>query len=494
MSIHDARRLDDGHVLRADVCIVGAGPAGISLARSLEGRGLDVLLLEGGDETPQLEVQELYAGENVGEDYYPLDVTRLRYLGGATNHWEGYVRTLDPEDLSTPVLGPLGAWPFDAAELADHYAAAARLCEIDDRLDFSGTTWAQRAGAELLPTDPDAMTTEVLLRSPPTEFGRRYRDDLAASADIALHLNANVVELIADGPRISQARIAHFDGSQQLVDAEAFVLATGGIEVPRLLLASRGREPSGIGNQHDLVGRYFMEHPHFGGIQLVCQDAAAFPFYTGESEIDGQFVNPVLTIPPDLRHARGIGNVAVWLMPPGGFAQEYLADDPIAGSVRSLLRTTGRDRPDHLRVQLMTEQVPNAHSRIRLSSERDALGVPRCELEWRLHPVDHHTLRVAAEITAGQLALADVGRMSSATHGGNTPYTYVGGHHHMGTARMHEDPTKGVVDPDGRVHGVDNLYISSSATFPTVGFANPTLTVVAMALRLGDHLGSEGTG
>lgn len=493
MSIRDASGLSEGTSLQADVCIIGAGPAGITLARSLEGQGIDVLLLEGGGETPDREVQALYAGENEGEPYYELDQTRLRYLGGSTNHWEGYIRTLDAEDFSNPVLGSMGGWPFALDELAEHYVTASRICEVNDSLDFSGETWAERAGQQMLPTDPNVLRTEVLLRGPPTRFGPRYRDELEASQDITLLLNANVVELVADRSRVTRVRIAQLDGTSQTVEAQGFVLAAGGIEVPRLLLASRDEQNRVIGNQNDLVGRFFMEHPHFRGIQLLCEDADGLPFYTQESEVDGQAINPILTLPPEIRQARGIGNVAVFLMPPGPIAQRYVDDDPLTGSVRALLRDAqGLERPGHLGVQLMTEQVPNARSRIRLSSQRDALGVPRCILNWQLHPVDHHTLRTAAEVTAGQLALAGVGRMSSATHGGSTPYAQTGGHHHMGTTRMHEDPSLGVVDADGLVHGLENLYVASSATFPTVGFANPTLTIVSMALRLGAHLSSGG--
>ena len=493
MSLVDADRLPDGDVIRGDVCIVGGGPAGITLARSLDHNGLRIVLLEDGGEAFQREIQDLYIGENAGEPYFPLDVTRLRLLGGSTNHWEGYIRALDPPDFEVPLVGSMGAWPFGFAELEDHYVTACQLCEVDDSLDFSGETWAGRAGATLLPTDPDVMSTEVLLRSPPTRFGSRYRDDLIGSDDITLYLNANVVELVEEERRISRVRIAHLEGASQTVEAQVFVLATGGIEVPRLLLASEGAGGPGIGNQHDLVGRFFMEHPHFGGIQLVCEDADGLPFYNAEPQVQGQVIHAIMTIPPELRQALGIGNVAASFMEPGPIARGALADDPLTGSVRSLLRdATGQESPAHLRVQLMAEQVPNALSRIRLSTQRDALGLPRCILDWRLHASDHHTLRAATEVVAGQLALAGVGRVSSAAHGGNMAYSYAGGHHHMGTTRMHDDPARGVVDATGRVHGVDNLYVSSSATFPTGGFANPTLTVVAMALRLATHLTEQG--
>lgn len=264
MTIRDARDLQDAETLTADVWFVRAGPAGITLPRELDGEGLEVLVLEGGGEGPDPQIQQLYAGENVGRPYYELDQTRLRQFGGSSNHWEGYCKTLDEEDLTTPLVEPLGAWPFAREELTDHYVRASRLCEIDDRLDFSGNTWARAAGAELLATDPDVLRTEVLLQSPPTRFGDRFRENLEAK-DLTVLLHANVVELIASGERVAGARIGHLDGRSQLVEAERFVLATGGIEVPRLLLASDDGTGVGIGNRNDLVGRFFMEHIHFRG-------------------------------------------------------------------------------------------------------------------------------------------------------------------------------------------------------------------------------------
>lgn len=214
----------------------------------------------------------------------------------------------------------------------------------------------------------------------------------------------------------------------------------------------------------------------------------SLPFYVEEPDVDGQVVHPLFTVHSDLRHQRGIGNLGISLMEPGPQGRESLADDPLAAAVRALSRdAAGVPTPGHLQVQLMTEQVPNARSRVQLAADRDALGVPRAQLHWELDALDRHTLRVGAELAADQLAAVGFGRLRSAVHGGPRPFSVTGGHHHMGATRMHDDPARGVVDANGRVHGTDNLYVASSATFPTGGFANPTLTVVAMALRLAGH-------
>lgn len=486
MSSVDARELADGQQITADLCIVGAGPAGITLARALRGHGISVALLESGGFEPEPETQQLYAGEVTGEDYLELDQARLRRFGGSSNHWEGYCRPLDAEDFAPPPRTDLSGWPFDHTELERYYPEASQLCEVHHELGFSGQPWAERAGLPLLPTNPAALPNEVLLRSPPTRFGELYRADIVDSSDITLYHHANVVELVEAQGRVSGLRVAHFDGATQLVRAERVVLATGGIELPRLLLASDGSSPGGVGNGNDLVGRFFMEHPHLRNMHLVTGRADDLSFYTDEPSVDGQTVRGVLHLHPELREANGIGNGAALLYPPGPLTNEPF---PHARGVRSLVSDLAGEPVDQdLRFQVITEQIPNARSRVRLTSQRDGLGLRRCALHWELHPYDEVTLRRTVELAAAELASLGIGRVSSPAAAGKLNYPVSGGPHHMGTTRMHEDPSQGVVDADSRVHGIENLFIAGSSVFPTGGFAQPTLTLVALALRLADAL------
>ena len=485
MSSIDARELSDGEEITADICIVGAGPAGITLARALRGQGMSIALLESGGFEPEPQTQELYAGELTGEGYFDLNRTRLRHFGGSSNHWEGYCRPLDQDDFGSPPQTELDGWPFDLAEMTPYYERASRRCEVHDGLEYAGEGWAERAGLPLLPTGP-TVHNEVLLRSPPTRFGELYRADIVDSPDITLYHHANVVELVAEGRRVSAARIAHFDGATQMVRAERVVLATGGIELPRLLLASDAATPGGLGNQHDLVGRFFMEHPHLRGLHLVTGRAEELTFYTDEPSVEGQTVRGLLHLDVDLRRANGIGNGVALLYPPGPLASN---PQPHARGARALAgRLADESFDQDLRFQVITEQIPNARSRVKLTARRDELGLRRCALHWELLPYDELTLRRTVELAAAELANLGIGRVSSPIDEGPRRYSVSGGHHHLGTTRMHEDPRRGVVDADSRVHGLENLFVASSSVFPTGGFANPTLTVVALALRLADGL------
>jgi choline dehydrogenase-like flavoprotein len=486
MTASDARGLPDGGRITADVCIVGAGPAGITVARELAGTGIQVALLEGGGFERDVRTQELYAGPQSGESYYDLDVTRVRQFGGSSNHWEGYCRPLDAEDFEPSVVRRGGGWPFSRSDIEDQYRAASDLCEIDDDLDYGAVRWADGTGLELLPVSEQLLRNEVLLRSPPTRFGTRYRAELEDGDGIALYHHANVVELVSDGSIVRSARVRQFDGREQLVDADTFVVATGGIEVPRLLLASDATSPGGLGNANDLVGRYFMEHPHLRGMQLITDRAGSVAFYTDEPEISGQRLRGIMTLPFELREEGGIGNAAVLLYEASPRPEDQ---HDHAAAVRTLMAgATGRQFTEDLRLHIITEQIPNAGSRVFLAETTDELGMRRGSLQWELHPSDRETLRRTVDTASRAFAELDMGRISSPFHGGDAMYSLAGGHHHMGTARMHEDARQGVVDADCKVHGVDNLYVASSAVFPTGGFANPTLTIVALAIRLGEHL------
>ena len=491
MAIRDARDLAPGEELTADICIIGAGPAGIVLGLELARTGIEVVVLEGGGEERSDESQDLYRGENIGEDYFELDLTRVRQFGGSTNHWEGYCRPLDREDFDRPPAADLEGWPFSRSELIDHYREASRLCEIDDSLELSGEHWASRVGAGLIDMEPTTVRSEVLFRSPPTNFARRYGPELAEADSVSIYLHANVVELTWEQDRVSSVRIAHFNGATQTITASKFVLAVGGLEVPRLLLVSPGPHGNGIGNQHDQVGRYFMEHPHLITPHLVTHDLDQFSFYTEETVIENTRLIGILTLSPELRSARAIGNATAVLQTASNFGQRWSDADPLGKGVRSLvggLSDLTSPEQELLNVRFITEQVPNARSRVVLSSHHDPFGLPRIALDWQLHPIDYHTIRKAVETVGTQLANAGLGRLNAPTHGGLLPYRILGGNHHMGTTRLSEDPTRGVVDASLRVHGVENLYIASSSVFPTGGWANPTLTILALTLRLADHL------
>ncbi|GGI09672.1 FAD-dependent oxidoreductase [Egicoccus halophilus] len=490
MSFEDLRDHGDGAVLRADVCIVGGGPAGITLALHLAEAGAEVALLEGGGERFDAEVQALYAGDVVGYADRPLDVSRLRYFGGSSNHWEGVSRPLDRSDFAVAPSGSLPGWPIDEDDLRGYYPRTHELLQLGDAR-YEPERWAEQTGRSLLALEHGHLRNDVLFRSPPTVFGRAYGQDLA-DAGVRVYLHANVVELLGDRNRVTGVRTAQFDGTTQQVHADTVVLATGGIENARLLLNSPDADGRVRGDRGGLVGCCFMEHPHADAGYLLCDPDLDLSFYTREQPIaQDATVRATFTFREESRTQRGMNNVTAILRE---------VDETDQASVRSSLpglagieqlrgRLQGPERTLRAyHVELMAEQLPNAQSRIQVTgARRDALGQPVSQQSWQLLPRDHDTLRSAMELLAAGLADVGVGRVHSLVHDRQELYVK-GGNHHMGTTRMSEDPAAGVVDPDGRVHGSEGLYVAGSSVFPTGGYANPTFTIVALSLRLADHL------
>jgi choline dehydrogenase-like flavoprotein len=505
----DARTLPDHTTLEADVAIIGGGAAGITLARALAGTRLSVCILEAGGLASDAEVQSLYEGENSGIEY-STSATRLRFFGGSSNHWGGYCRPLDAIDFEQRDWVPFSGWPFAINELKPYYEPAASIVEVapgrfDDR-DY----WQQVTGEKLPELATGRMRLQFIQFSAPTRFGNRYRDELKTAGNIRVLLNANVTRIDAaeNARSVNRLSVRTLNGLKHKVKARYYVLAAGGLENPRILLLSNNVMKSGLGNQNDLVGRFFMEHAHlldFG--EMVVADLGRLPKLLRE-RVPAQGRSAQAAFNPAtafLREQRLLN--ATFMV---GVAREYQADTPPeagdarAATHRDMLMAARRFLTDEkhtaksgeadtigawLGIGGSCEQVPNPDSRVSLSTRRDALDLPRIKLDWRLTAQDRASFYTHMHSLAREFGALGIGRMLMKIEDENQwPERLGGGSHHMGTTRMSDDPSHGVVDRNCKVHGVENLYIAGSSVFPTSGVANPTLTIVAMTLRLADHL------
>jgi choline dehydrogenase-like flavoprotein len=528
----DARGVASKTEIAADLCIVGAGAAGISIARALSGSGMSICLLESGDLDFSWDTQSLYSGRTVGLPYFDLDVCQLRYFGGNTNGWGGWCRPLDPIDLEPRPWAGLAGWPIPSGELAAYYRHAYALCELPSD-DFDARSWCERLKhrrARLLPFDPEKLIPSVYQFSPPTRFGRTYREAIGQAQSVRCFTNANVVKLTTscDAGRVTHVEVATLAGNGFRVAARLVVLAAGGIENTRLLLLSNDVIGAGLGNGNDLVGRHFMEHPHTKRVLLATRRRA--PVWLYGLHFHDQGVSVRLDLPPDLQRREGLlhysANIhpiyrghdsAAWLafrklvlslsparrgdpfvrFPPYGrkglsFGQIVdIARRPDQVTAAALLQLTQPDAfVSGYVLESKSEQAPNPESRVTLQHERDAFGLNRVQLDWRMLPIDRHTVLRGEEIVEAELMRLGIGRLAplAPRERDSWPSNLEGGWHQMGTTRMDADPRRGVVDVEGRVHGVANLFCAGSSVFPTGGAAPPTLTIVALALRLADRL------
>lgn len=503
----DAISLANNSLLQADLAIIGGGPAGITLARAFAGSGVQVCLVEAGGLKYDRQSHLLYDGENAGIEYN-LTGNRLRYFGGSSNHWGGYCRPLDPIDFEQRAWVPHSGWPFGIEEIAPYYPPAAEVVEIAP-LKFNDQAYWDKASGQAMP-DPVTGRIQVCYThfSPPTRFGSRYGDELRRAGNIQVLLNANVVNIasLQEGREVTQLDIRTLTGLSHQVRARVYVLATGGLENARMLLLSNQAIPAGLGNQHDLVGRFFMEHPHvLGPAQIVVGDRKRLPNIIGQRvSTDGRAAqaafNPTDTYlrQRQLLHATSmLGNAGAYHANTKTEWDNSLAHMDMLKASRRFL-TGGLEPVDPSDPALLgnwlglgcaCEQMPNPDSRVTLADETDALGLRKIRLDWRLTEQERRSIVDHIRSLGMEFGALGIGRMLlDIADDGRWPEKVIGGSHHMGTTRMHTDPRQGVVDRNCKVHGVGNLYVAGSSVFPTSGVSNPTLTLVALTLRLADHL------
>ncbi|MEZ5239396.1 MAG: GMC oxidoreductase, partial [Microthrixaceae bacterium] len=309
---------------------------------------------------------------------------------------------------------------------------------------------------------------------------------LGESSAIEVHLGANVVEVAtaAGGTTVSHMAVRTLSGNEYSVSAASYVLALGGIENARLLLASRASDPAGLGNTGDLVGRYFMDHIEGSVATLVTPLEAPSIYLGGRFDLARAALRPS----EELLRSEELAGVAFVMDPLDAPAGAAGGEEVDLASVSAVLgAVTGRGTRAYS-LGIRAEPEPNPESRITLIEARDSLGTPRVDVHRVLTAGDHRRLRRSVEVLAKEIGAAGTGwiRVEDILDGTDEPLQY--GWHHMGTTRMGTDPRSSVVDPDCRLHSTDNLWIAGSSVFPSAGYANPTLTIVALALRLADHL------
>jgi choline dehydrogenase-like flavoprotein len=544
--IVDANENGNGTRLKADVCIVGAGAAGISLALSLSGQGLDIVLLESGQVDLQAATQSLYDGEVAdGKLHSPPDKYRQRRFGGSTAIWGGRCMPFDAIDFEKRSWVPASGWPISIDDLMPFYPEANRLAEAG-RFAYRDKDALGDLPPMLQGFHSDVVRTDGLERfSCPTNFGQRYARRLRVASDIRVLLGANCTGLKLDptGQQLRETEVTTLEGTRFVVEARSTVLAAGGLETARLLLASNDVTPAGIGNEHDVVGRYYMCHIAGNVGSLVINGPAGNVRHGYEVSPEGIYCRRRIAISEDEQRRHGLANAVARLHFPritdprhgnGVLSGLFLArkfisyeygkrlndgTSPTLGLharhmwnvVSDPFDTCGflahwvmkrtladrkfpsvilRNRSNRFSLEMHGEQIPRAHSRVTLGEKRDTFGMPQLRIDWNYGSDDIESVRRTLDLIAQEVKQSGIGELTydEATLEQDLMRFGAYGGHHIGTARMGSDPRTSVVDADCRVHSVKNLYVAGSAVFPTSSQANPTLTLIAMSLRLGRHL------
>ncbi|MCZ8100871.1 MAG: GMC oxidoreductase, partial [Burkholderiales bacterium] len=560
MSIRDLRHADIPDQIDADLCIVGSGPAGMSIALQFEGMPLRVCMIESGGLDPDPAVEDLNEIESTGQRRAPQDVTRCRRLGGTSALWTGRCGTFDPMDFhARPWIADSG-WPISPEDVAPYLDRAGRLLGLGPAI--YDAAWPEIIGREddRALWDPRIFRPVVFQYSQggkanaepartfvedgvegaehigalqhagaprAVHFGEAHAATLRASRTIDVWLNANVtcIETNEAGTHVRSVAIRSLCGRTARVKAPVVVLACGGIDNARLLLASRDSDPRGLGNARDRVGRYLTDHPLPKVASYSGVGDPAFRRRYGHRWLDLSGHRHVYSLgvrlSPVVQRAEGLLNCALLLLESG----ERPATISIAGRVARALRqrrfdadakadlmdvardpagllSGAYDRYVMRRPALVpatsiafccaVEQRLDPDSRITLSDRKDALGVPLARVDWKIADEEYRTALRTTELLFGELARLGYRVPDKAAWLDEGPDAFRANVHDMAhpmsSTRMSDDPATGVVDRDCRVHGVDGLYVAGSSVFSTPGYMNPTLMIVALGLRLADHL------
>jgi len=546
--IADANSIPNGACLQADVCVIGAGPAGIALALDLSERGFSVLMLESGFMEEDHKTQLLYAGEVADEALHsPPDKYRQRRFGGSTAIWGGRCMPFDPLDFETRSHVPHSGWPISYEDLLPYYPRANELSEAG-RFSYQAD---DALGSDALPLirgfDSQRILTNGLERfSCPTHFGSRYARQLCLASTVKILLGANCtgIRLQPQGNAVRTVDVTTLAGTRFSAACRATVLAVGGLETARLLLASRDVAPQGIGNFHDVVGRYYMCHIAGNVGRLTIQGTTKNVRHGYEVTPEGIYCRRRLAVTASEQRNLGLANAVARLHFPritdpihrngvlsGLFlarrliSYEYgrrlndsssatttahyvrhllnVATDPIDTTAflmhwvshRSLAERKFpsvilRNRTNRFSLEMHGEQIPQAQSRVKLSDKVDALNMPQLHVDWRYSPADIDSIRRTLDVLSQEFAASGVAQFEYDTETLEDDLTRFGayGGHHIGTARMGTDERTSVVNAECQVHSVNNLFVAGSAVFPTSSQANPTLTLIALSVRLGHTL------
>lgn len=520
----DAQTIPAGTTLDTDLCIVGAGAAGITLAREFAGSTVRVCLLESGGYEGDPDTQLLYEGAIAGLPYYPLQACRLRFFGGTTNHWGGWCMPAQAHDFEERPWIPHTGWPFAKSHLDPFLERAHKLCELGP-YNYDPAFWADPKKTPQLPFEKKRLATVITQFSPPTRFGQRYRDDVARPDNVTVCLNANALEIDAAETAVSRILCATTKGNRFHVRAKHYVIAAGGIETARLLLLSNRRHVRGLGNAHDLVGRYFADSfVSKAGEVRPSDPKLALGLYRQHRSKD-HLIKGYLQPSPELQKELALTAVTYTLAPVFDATYEKAARSEGSNSLFYILESVKqRKLPDEFgrhvgnvisdidQVAISTYRklrhaempieyyelyigqdcAPNPDSRVTLGEELDAFGQRKVRLDWRLTDLDRRSFDRAQKLFAQEFGALGLGRVKLESYDAQQwPQLEHGavaaGWHHLGTTRMHADPRRGVVDANCRIHGMANLHVASSSVFPSFE-GQPTLTIVALAIRLADHL------
>ncbi len=580
MQIDKLSALDTGESLDADLIIVGSGPVGLTIAREFFGSGYRVLVLESGIEDEQESYNDLLTLESSGSPLGEAAVARrasfhgsgakmwsheaqsyglrCRVLGGSSHAWAGKSALFDQIDFEDRPWVPRSGWPIERDTLTEYFDRAAIHLNLGPNrydhglFDLAGIPAIRFSGANSLESFFWQFSRSRRDKMDVMRFGPDFVAEHAKNTRLLMDATVTHINTDPQTGRFQSLEVSALSGQKRTVGGKCCILATGGIENARLLLASNRVMPNGVGNSHDQVGRYLMDHL---GVRLgyVAKKEAnavvkAFGFYGVRGSRDVHMYQHGMRLTDAVQRKQNLLNCAGYILEdrapddpwdatkrllrgrssnalmdtlaivksPGllikGAGVKLLGSRLLPQAVKSAVVNTvlkfnpglavsefqSRGLPHKLKgllIDAIIEQPPYAENRITLSKRTDALGMPRAVASWNVREDELHSLLYLARAVATELpgmGLPEPVMEDWVTRGAPAEAAIIDMGHTCGTTRMSHNPRSGVVDINCEVHDAKGLFVAGSSVFPTSGHANPTLMAVSIAVRLADHLKVSG--
>ncbi|MEM1309007.1 MAG: GMC family oxidoreductase [Cyanobacteria bacterium P01_H01_bin.153] len=530
MPLIDLRDLTLEAPIESDLCIIGSGPAGLSIAREFANTSVKVLVLESGGRTEESDTQALYDIESVGlPRVMEQRQVRNRILGGSSHTWYGRCAPLEPIDYEVRDWVPHSGWPITHKDLQEYEHRASKILGLGSN-DYGEAIREQFAIGARQALNPALLRDQFWQYSKVSnrdrqvpQFGRHRIPKNASNIDILLHANVTHLSTNADGSRVESVDVTTLEGKQALVKAKLFVLCCGGIENSRLLLASNRQRTSGLGNEHDLVGRFLMDHPgavvgEFASLPDIYQVNRHFGDRWYYNEHGKHVYDHGIALSAAIQQRESLLNCAAFLQPiedpgePWKAIKKARADwqssapafSSVAAGVQTTLAHPGRflkglsrqlqdKRPPVLAACLycLVEQQPNPNSRVTLAETKDSLGMPISQVNWQISEQEVKTVERLGELIAAEFSRLGIPQPILHKHDHPSEalrLKFRDRAHPTGTTRMSATPSTGVVDVNCKLHTVEGLYVAGTSVFPTASHVNPTLDIIALSIRLADHL------
>jgi choline dehydrogenase-like flavoprotein len=498
-----------------EICIVGTGPSGISLATKFNNTKYSIVMLESGGLLPDPKYQTLNKGKNSGPRFLSLDGSRIRCWGGGSLLWAGHCGQFSQDEFNQKEYIPLSGWPINKEDLNKYYEEASGLLGINYEL-FGGERYLDdiwNLGLSKFDVQKSFLSESLLLKanSENRNFGTKFKNEIQSSdnIDVIYHATVTNIQLSENRKTVTNLIINSLNGNKAIIKANVYILAAGALENPRLLLASNVGINNAEGNNRHFVGKCFMSHPgvseaaeihNTNNVSSVCLknnnfhnvDKNIIPYLQVKDNL--RITNKLLKHSIEIKAYPDLINGSTYWS--GRIFSEFdklKGNFQIMESIEKLLCRLSGNKYNSLLwdVGVGIEQQPRLNNKLNLDGDVDSLGVPLLNMYWdNLSELEKNTIIEAIKLLAQELGMNNTGRikltknlLSGEAFNQQDPIN-----HHIGTTRMSDSILTGVVDKNCKVFSVSNLYLSGSSVFTTSSNVNPTFTIIALSLRLGDHL------